>query len=336
MSKVKLTITVVIIVLILTGITVGNYLMERVPENPPGTIGNTGGNLQNGGLFCEVDGVVYFSNPYDSNTLYRMNPDESNLKKLNSMGVKWINAAGKYLYFYQYSSSKGSGLGYVIETTGMYRMDNKGKKNTLLKRDTLENLILVDNHLYYQDLSKSPITFDRISIDKEEEATLLDYRVTPGSAISGMIYYANYEDNFYLYGLDTATGMNHMLWDHRMWNPIYHTDGYIYFMDMESEYQLHRYHPSSKAHEVLTTDRVEMFNVSGDMIYYQKNNPNDSGLMRMYTNGSGQELVSSGIYQNINITSNYVYFNAFDAPTPVYRQSANGPLNVSIFQPSIE
>ncbi len=336
MSKIKLTITIVVIILILTGIGVGNYLLERVPENPSGTLGNTAGNLQNGGLFCEQDGVVYFANPYDENTIYRMNSDESELKKLNSMGAKWINVAGKFLYFYQYSSSDGSGLGYVIQTTGLYRMDQKGKKNTMLKRDAVGDVFLADNHLYYQDLSENPITLDRIKIDKEEEATMLDFRVTPGSIMSGILYYPNYNDNFYLYGLDTATGMNYMVWNHRVWNPIYHTDGYIYFMDMESEYQLHRYHPTSGAHEVLTTDRVEMFNVYGDYIYYQKNNPNDSGLMRMYTNGNGQELVSPGIYQNINITSNYVYFNTFNEPTPVFRQSVFGPVNVSIFQPTIE
>ena len=78
------------------------------------------------------------------------------------------------------------------------------------------------------------------------------------------------------------------------------------------------------------------YNIYEDYIYYQKNNPNDSGLMRMYTNGNGQELVSPGIYQNINITSNYVYFNTFNEPTPVFRQSVFGPVNVSIFQPTIE
>ena len=30
-----------------------SFISKRVPENPPGTMGNTAGNLNNGGLFCE-------------------------------------------------------------------------------------------------------------------------------------------------------------------------------------------------------------------------------------------------------------------------------------------
>ena len=35
---------------------------DYIPMNPEGTVGNTAGNLNNGGLFCEYDGKVYFSN----------------------------------------------------------------------------------------------------------------------------------------------------------------------------------------------------------------------------------------------------------------------------------
>ena len=336
MSKLKLFVAILVIILVLAGIGIGNYFIKNVPENPPGTLGNTAGNLQNNGLFCENDGVVYFANPYDNNTLYRMDPDESNMEKLSSMAVKWINAAGKYLYFYQSDTNEGSGLGYVVKSTGLYRMDKKGSRTTLLRRDAVSDVTLIDNHVYFQNLTNSPSTLDRISIDKENEATLLDYHIYPGSVMNGTIYYANTNDNLLLYGYDTLSGMNQLVWNHRVWNPIYHTDGYIYFMDLETDYQLHRYHPSSGAQEVLTTDRVDMFNISGDMIYYQRSNPNDSGLMRMYTNGANPEMVSSGNYQNINITSNYVYFNLYDEPVPIFRQSVAGPINVTTFQPPIE
>ena len=40
-----------------------------VPDNPAGTVGNTGGNLNNEGLFCQDGNTVYFSNPLD-NSVY--------------------------------------------------------------------------------------------------------------------------------------------------------------------------------------------------------------------------------------------------------------------------
>ena len=73
-------------------------LGDRIPDNPPETIGNTAGNLNNSGYFCEYDGTVYFANAYDSNTLYSMDPSEQNIKKLGNASVKNILAGGKYLY----------------------------------------------------------------------------------------------------------------------------------------------------------------------------------------------------------------------------------------------
>ena len=35
---------------------------DRIPDNPPETVGNTAGNLNNSGYFCEYDGKVYFAN----------------------------------------------------------------------------------------------------------------------------------------------------------------------------------------------------------------------------------------------------------------------------------
>lgn len=68
---------------------------DRIPDNPPETVGNTAGNLNNSGYFCEYDGKVYFANAYDSNTLYSMDPSEQNIKKLGNASVKNILAGGK-------------------------------------------------------------------------------------------------------------------------------------------------------------------------------------------------------------------------------------------------
>ena len=65
---------------------------DRILDNPPETVGNTAGNLNNSGYFCEYDGTVYFANAYDSNTLYSMDPSKQNIKKLGNASVKNILA----------------------------------------------------------------------------------------------------------------------------------------------------------------------------------------------------------------------------------------------------
>lgn len=79
-----------------------------------------------------------------------------------------------------------------------------------------------------------------------------------------------------------------------------------------------------------------MFNVYGNYIYYQVSSPDSPALRRMLIDGSSQELVREGVYQNINITSQYVYFNAFNESIPIYKTSTFGPVNVTAFDAARE
>lgn len=335
MKKIRTVLILALIVILAGAISVIFYLGNRVTPNPDGTVGNTAGNLINNGLFCEDEGMVYFANPYDENTLYVMGVDETNAEKLTTVGVSSINAAGDYVYYYQNSTGDGSGLGYTVKTTGMYRMTKTGNKTLCLKRDPVGMLTLIDNNIIYQHYSDTIKGFqiDSISIDKESETTLFDSIISPASAVEGIIFYSNPAENNYLYNYDTRTGNNTLVWPHRVFNPIYHTDGYIYFMDLETDYELHRYDLFSQQEEVITTDRVETYNVYEDYIYYQKFSETEPALMRVHTNGSDLETVAYGNYENINMTSNYVYFTEYDTPSPVYHQSLWGPVNVTVFQP---
>ena len=63
MQKKKQT-TIIFIIVALVAVLIGvlSFFSNRVASVPKGTIGNTGGNLNNRGLFCEYNGKVYFSN----------------------------------------------------------------------------------------------------------------------------------------------------------------------------------------------------------------------------------------------------------------------------------
>lgn len=335
MKKIQVFLILLLLVVALGGMTAMSYLGNKVTPNPAGTVGNTAGNLINNGLFCENEGLVYFSNPYDENTLYVMNADETNVKKLTTVAISSINVGGDYVYYYQNDSGTGSGLGYAVKTTGMYRMTKDGDRFLCLKRDPVNILTLIDNQIFYQHYSDKIGGFqlDSISTDKENETNVFESIISPACAVNGVIYYNNPSENNYLYSYDTRTGANTLVWEHKVFNPIYHTDGYIYFMDIDSGYELHRYDINSQYEEVVTTDRVETYNIAGDYIYYQKFSQTQPALMRVRTNGSDAELVSSGNYENINVTSNYVYFREYQTTAPVYRQSVQGPVNVTIFQP---
>ena len=61
----------IIAILLCLAIFWGNkFLTPETKMNQGFVNGNTAGNLYNGGLFCEYNGVIYFSNPNDNGRLY--------------------------------------------------------------------------------------------------------------------------------------------------------------------------------------------------------------------------------------------------------------------------
>lgn len=307
-------VTVLVIILVLG---LSSILSGRIKMNPAGTIGNTAGNINNGGLFCEYNGTVYFSNARDNGALYAMNPDETDLRKLNSVEVCNILAGGDYLYYFQLGSADDTGFGTVANTHSLNRCDLKGQHAAGITRDVVVSGQLVDNYLYLLTAGKEHPVFYKIRIDKTDETHLADYSINPACAENGVIYYNGTLDDHALYRLDTATDTTETVWSGNVWNPVLNGD-YIYYMDISSNYRLCRYSLSEQVAEILTDDRVDCFNVGSGYIYYQKNDAANPQLKCMHTDGSNVLVVADGIYTHINMTSQYVYFQEFGIEGSMY------------------
>lgn len=321
----------VILILFLTATLIISNYRKKIPSNDISVTGNTAGNLNNHGLFCELDGKVYFSNAYDNGCMYSMNVDETEVTKIVSGKVSSINAAGNYLYYFMDSATGGSGFGYVIRTYGVYRSKLNGKSSACLVRDACVTMQLVGDYLYYQRYNNQDFTkFYKLKTDKSENLLVSDEIVNPAARYNGIIYFNGQNKDHYLYALDTRTDTISTVYEGNLWYPVY-KDGYIYYMDVSSDYRLCRYSLSGNTVEVLTHDRVDTYNVGNYYIYYQKNDSDSPALMRMMLDGSNPEVVAEGNYENINITSQYVYFNEFNNEVPVYRTPADGSINVSPF-----
>ncbi|MCM1101569.1 MAG: DUF5050 domain-containing protein [Clostridium sp.] len=305
-----------VIILFLAGMLAAVF-SGRVKSNPPGTIGNTAGNINNGGLFCEYNGTVYFSNAADGGSLYAMNADETDIRKLNSMKVCNLLAGGDYLYYFQLGSTGNEiGFGSVANTHSLNRCNLKGQKVVSVTRDVVVSGQLIDDYLYLLTSGREHPIFYKIKTDKSEQVHLADYAINPACAANGIIYYNGTQEDHALYILDTATDVSSLVWDGNLWYPVLSGD-YIYYMDVSSDYRLCRYSLSERAVEILTNDRVECFNVGAGYIYYQTGGA-DPKLKCMQTDGSNALTVAEGIYTDINMTSQYVYFREFDSETTMY------------------
>lgn len=335
-STVKLIISLVLIVTVLGGVFYGLNRMRQIPDNPPTATGNLAGNLYNQGLFCEEDGVVYFSNPYDGGAMYVMNPSETEIKKLLKYSCKWINAEGDYLYYYQSTDGADAIAGFGGHMMGVFRSKKDGSRTKCLDKTLSGTIALAGNNLYYQhytNVNKEGMTLYKIGIDKKEYAQISKDIIDPSCVQNGNIYFSGTNGDHSLYYLDTTRDEIIPLTSQvPFYNPLVAEDGNtVYYMNVMDNYSLHKYILSSGEDVKLTGDRVDCFNMTGDYIFYQKNDKEAPALMRMRLDGSEAEIVAEGNYTAINVTSQFVYFMRFGEDYRMFHAPIYGPVSVSDF-----
>lgn len=333
-KKIKIIIIIGVIVLALVGIGIWSKMSNKIKPNPPLTVGNTAGNLNNGGLFCETEDKIYFSNAYDNGCIYSMNLDGTELRRLIAANGKLLCADENALYYYQDSASGKAGLGYIRSTFGMYRLAlDRSKKTTCLTRNAVYGMQLLGSHIYYSTVGDDSPEFRKVKIDKSEDVLLAKMAFNPACAANGQIYFNGTDTNHYLYSWNPQSDSSSEIWRGNLWYPVY-DNGYIYYLDVPNNYRLARYNLSADSVEVLTHDRVDCFNLGHGYIYYQSNSETEPALKKMNLDGSQVEIVAAGNYTAINMTSRYVYFKMFGAETPIYQVPVGGT-SVSAFDAAL-
>lgn len=315
-TKQKRILIGIVAALVIISAMVIMVLLNRIAMNPEGTVGNTAGNLNNSGLFCEYNGTVYFSNSFDGGSLYAMSTTESDIRRLNSLQVQNILAGGKYLYYFQTGSTSTTGFGQVQGMKSFDRCNLEGKDTAALTKDVVVSAQLVNNYLYLLTATNAGPAFYKVKIDNTDKTDLAAMAINPACVQDGVIYYNGTETDHYLYALNTADDTVSEVWAGNLWYPVLSGD-YVYYMDVANNYRLCRYSLSQNVVEVLTNDRVDCFNVGNGFIYYQKNG-NTPQLICMRTDGTNAFVLAEGNYTDINMTSQYVYFRAFDDEITTY------------------
>ena len=315
-KNLKPIIIFLLILLIAGGLSILSYLGNRITPNPDGTIGNSAGNLNNGGLFCEYDGRVYFANPKDSNCLYSMTVDETDVQKLYAGNVCNILAGGDYLYYFM-REPVGTSLDNLRVSHAFFRSELDGEKPKILTKDVVIHAQLVNDSLFILTVDKNGPVFYRMNTDRSNMKELDRNDINPSCAHDGKIYYNGTVLNHYLYAFDTETNVSDVLWKGNIWYPV--MDGnYFYYLDVENGYRLCRYDYINEVVEVLTHDRVDCFNIGSGYIYYQCNSKDEPALKRMNLDGSDATIIADGNYTAIHMTSKYVYFKDFTTETLWY------------------
>jgi len=309
------------------------FFLNRPRNNPSNIVGNTPSNLYNGGTFCQHGNKVFFSNSSDNDSLYVMNLDESKSKKIVSNAVLSINADDEWIYYSLSGKSSGTGLGYVRKSAGMYGCNYKGTKSLCYTQNPVATLTLFGNNLYYQNYIKSEGTsLYAISINKTDNHQINKDMINPSCFVNGYMYFSGLSDDHYLYVMDPITEATSSIYDSDIYLPVYHTDGWIYYLNPSEKYTLHRINPSNGDDITISTDRIDFFNIWNGYIYYQVSYGSNPALHRVNSDGTNNVVLAEGVYNNLQTTDAYMYYRSYEDPSITYHIK-HGDTQPELFTP---
>ncbi len=312
---------------------------QKVIYNDYAINGNTPGNLYNQGLFCEINNTVYFSNPSDEYTLYSMTPQEENKKQLSEDSVYYINGDDHYLYYARHNNSDESPMSFLnVSRNSLCRIKPNGKGLEILDDDPCNYVALLQNSLYYLHYNeKEATTLYSIEIDGKDQTQVTEEAIYPCCSIGNKIYYNGVNKDHNIYVKNTVTGSASVIKQANAWMPVVDS-GYLYYLDCENNYRLTRVTISESdqtgdTEEVLTSQGISSYNLYGDYLFYQTIDSKNPGMYLMDLSTRTETCIAEGNYNNINVTSGYVYFSVFDDTGRMYHMDYHKETTATPFIP---
>lgn len=332
---------ILLIILLLVLAVVGGifyYLSGKTKFNESYVNGNTAGNLYNGGLFCEYGDIIYFANPSDGDTLYSMNADGSNLTKLCSDIVSYINVDDNYIYYIRDNpGSDGDEFSFLkINTNSLCRMDRTKGADSVMVLDTEPSLYasLLGNYVYYIHYGENDgSTLYKVKIDGSEQQRVEEEPYYTCSANGQYLYFNGRTRDHYIWRMNTEDDSKGILYGGNCWMPtVTDNESTAYFMDCDNNYTLAKVDLATQKKTTLCEDRIDWYNVYGSYIFFQTSDETSPALCRIRTDGTGYEVISEGNHKNINVTSDYTYFRDFNTDQ-MFRIANTVGADVEVFDP---
>lgn len=256
-------------------------------------MGNTPGNHVNLSFVARNEEWIFFSNPADAGSLYKMNQEGKKKQKLNSEYVRYLNVLDDWVYYVCSRSDRT-----------IKRTTTDGRITETLSMDESAYLVLYDGWLYYGDFSDGG-ALCKMKIDGTEKTQLNgDYDVWYQNISGGYIYYTSLDGP--PFSKISTEGLNNTSYDFdytiRSFNVI---DDSIYF----ALRNLFRMNLDGTNIEMIGDENIRPWaiNVVGDWIYF-----NDSRTLNIYkikTDGSEKtQLTFDNKAYFINIVGDWIYY----------------------------
>ncbi len=335
----KIIYRLLIALAILTVFAIGGILLynsNRTYFNEDNEIGNTTGNIYNGGLFCEQDGKIFFSNDAADGSLYVMDSDLSDIKMVYDDKAVFINADENYVYYVRANNTREDQAGSILMffNTGVYRVKHNGSGLKSFTSNPGAFLMLYGNNLFFQRYDVGVgLYLHKYLIDGTLERLLIEDAVIPATVINNALIYNGYSKDHNINSLDLSSFTTKTRLEGNFYYPIFQGD-YIYYLDLEDNYKIYRMNSDGSNPTLLVNERCFTYNITNDgkYLYYQVDDGKNNRICRMNLETLVSETLLTGNYKQIHITDRYVFFKDYDN-TNTYIMTPGGIADINTFNP---
>lgn len=339
LSSIKRVLTILIIFTVAAAIGFYYYTKGRTYYNSESELGNTIGNIYNGGLFCEQDNIIYFHNDLDHGKLYKMTSSIKNVQKVSDEKAVYINVDNNYIYYARANDITGYNPEFfsILNNNGVFRINLKGNGLKAFTGDPGAFLLLKGNYLFFERYSaKDGFHLARFKIDGSMERNLINAPAIPIASIKQAIYYTNNSKDTSIDAMNLSSYTRKTYYSGSFAYPIF-TKNYIYYIDRDNKNNIYRMKHDGSNKTLLVKKSCSTYNItnSGSYLYYQVNGTKNDYIGRINLKTMKSETVKKGNYKQINITKYYVFFKDIDNKN-TYVTLADQKLNVSNFQPKVK
>jgi hypothetical protein len=284
-------------------------------------VGNSTGNIMNGGYAAISDKWIFYINGNDQNKIYRIPVNGTKGEKINSDYAKCLNIVDDWIYYFKYKRDKDEILEYSIKkmrldgtdcqkacTAGsdsyflddywiyytdyfdeqkMYRVKIDGSESERIVGDNIGTLFcVVWNKIYYRTNTE----FCQMKFDGTERVVLDWIESWNFVVVEDWIYYKNRKDYGSLYKIKTDGTMKQKLNDHPSEN-MNVSGEWIYYNSTTEENHLYRIRLDGTQNERINEDDTFGHCIAGDWIYYLIITE-DFSMYRIRIDGSNREKVA--------------------------------------------
>ncbi|GLC29699.1 DUF5050 domain-containing protein [Clostridium omnivorum] len=292
-------------------VKISKSMNNRFSNNGSISIGNTSGNILNGGYAALDSSYRYYRNGEDGGKLYRAKVDGTEKVKLNDDSVESINVIGNWIYYRN-----------LLDSSSIYRIKNDGTERSRIVSDNFSNFIVEGGWIYYYSSYDSSRIY-RISTSGQNRSKVVDASSDTFTVNSGQLYYINKDVNNALYKVDLTTLASIKISSDVVGKfDVYR--GNIYYSNLASNKNLYSIDLDGGNLKKILDASVDSINLSEGWLYY--NNASDNKMYKYKLDGTSNTKISDNTTNAFCVTGDMIYYiNTMD--NKLYKIGIDGTSN---------